>query len=190
MAPAQTVTSGWWAMASRSADTSPVISDPRCTPPIPPVANTDTPAAAARASDADTVVAPRSQRCARATGTSRSAALRAGPRMRACSCSATPTRATPSSTAVTAGTAPAARMAPVQRSSASALAGDGNPRWEKMVDSSATTARPSARAAATSGDTTGSITAAVCRQRRTSRVTASMWVVCGNVSTSSVRSWS
>ena len=45
LAPAHTVTTGWWAMASRSADTSPVSSAPRCTPPIPPVANTAMPAA-------------------------------------------------------------------------------------------------------------------------------------------------
>ena len=57
---------------------------------------------------ADTVVAPKSHRWARATARSRSAALRAGPRMRSCSPGSRPTRATPSSTAVTAGTAPAA----------------------------------------------------------------------------------
>ena len=85
MAPALTVTTGWWAMASRSADTSPVTSAPRWTPPIPPVANTAMPAAAASASDADTVVAPNDHRWATATARSRSAALRAGPRIRSCS---------------------------------------------------------------------------------------------------------
>ena len=71
-----------------------------------------------------------------------------------------PTRATPSSTAVTAGTAPPSRIAAMHRSSASRLAGDGRPRWEKIVDSSATTGSPAASAAATSADSRGSITTA------------------------------
>ena len=58
---------------------------------------------------AETVVAPNAQRWATATGRSRSAALRAGPRMRSCWSGSIPTRATPSSTAVIAGTAPAPR---------------------------------------------------------------------------------
>jgi pseudouridine-5'-phosphate glycosidase len=45
---------------------------------MPPVANTAIPAAAASASAPETVVAPSAQRCASATGTSRSAAFRAG----------------------------------------------------------------------------------------------------------------
>ena len=61
---------------------SPVSSEPRWTPPMPPVANTEMPAAAAIATEADTVEAPNSQRWAIATGTSRSAILRAAPRMR------------------------------------------------------------------------------------------------------------
>ena len=89
-APADTVITGCEAIASRSAEMSPVSSAPRCTPPIPPVANTDTPAAAAIATDADTVVAPNSQRWPTATATSRSAALRAGPRIRSCSSSVKP----------------------------------------------------------------------------------------------------
>ena len=155
LAPADTVTTGCDAIASRSAEMSPVSSLPRCTPPIPPVANTLTPAAAAIATDADTVVAPTSQRCPTATATSRSAALRAGPRIRSCSSSVSPSRTTPSSTAVTAGTAPPARTAAVHRSSASRLCGDGSPRWEKIVDSSATTGRPSSIAARTSSEQTG-----------------------------------
>ena len=63
--------------------------------------------------------------------------------MRSCSTGSRPTRATPSRIAVTAGTAPAPRIAAMQRSSASALAGDGRPRLEKIVDSRATTASPS-----------------------------------------------
>ena len=125
---------------------SPVRSEPRCTPPMPPVANTEMPAAAAMATDADTVEAPNSQRWAIATGMSRSAILRAGPRMRPASSSSSPTRTTPSSTAVTAGIAPPSRIAAVQRSSASRLAGDGRPRLEKIVDSSATTGTASASA--------------------------------------------
>ena len=142
MAPAHTVTSGWWAMASRSADTSPVTSAPRWTPPIPPVANTATPAAAASASDADTVVAPsvpalgqghRHVALGRLAGRAEDARVlvvgrrRRGPRRRARPSPPAPRRRPGS--------------APMQRSSASALAGDGSPRWEKIVDSSATTAR-------------------------------------------------
>ena len=77
--------------------------------------------------------------------------------------SSSPTRATPSRTAVSAGTAPRSRMAPVHRSSASALAGDGKPRLEKIVDSRATTATPSDSAVATSSDTSGSSTSSVCQ---------------------------
>ena len=68
-----------------------------------------------------------------------------------------PDASRPSITAVRAGTAPPATMAPRHRSSASALAGDGSPRCEKIVDSSATTGRPAASAAVTSAETTGSI---------------------------------
>ena len=139
LAPAHTVTTGCRARASRSALTSPVSEAPRCTPPMPPVANTATPPRCASATDADTVVAPTGHPCATATARSRSAALRAGPRIRSCSSGARPSRATPSSTAVTAGTAPPRRTAARQRSSASALAGLGRPRLEKIVDSSATT---------------------------------------------------
>lgn len=60
-------------------------------------------------------------------------------------CASTPATATPSSTAVIAGTAPAARIADSQRRSASSLCGDGSPSEEKIVDSRATTARPSAK---------------------------------------------
>ena len=66
-----------------------------------------------------------------------------------------PTRATPSITAVRAGTAPAVARQPVHRSRASAFAGDGSPRFEKIVDSRATTARPVASASATSLETVG-----------------------------------
>jgi hypothetical protein len=122
---------------------------------MPPVAKTAIPPAAARATDAETVVAPNSQPWATATARSRSAALRAVPRIRRCSVGSSPIRARPSSTAVIAGTAPAASIAFTQRSSASALAGDGNPRLEKIVDSSATTGPPDASASATAGERSG-----------------------------------
>jgi hypothetical protein len=53
----------------------------------------------------------------------------------------------------------------IQRSSASALNGAGSPKLEKMVDSSATTALPAARADRTSDEMTGVITHTVCRDR-------------------------
>ena len=130
-----------------------VTSEPRCTPPMPPVANARTPARWASATVADTVVTPTSHRWAAATPRSRSATLRLPDSTRATSSPSTPTRHTPSITAVIAGTAPAARIAPVQRVSAAALCGSGRPRLEKMVDSSATTGRCSAMAVATSSDT-------------------------------------
>ena len=99
-----------------------------------------------------------------------------------------PTRATPSSTAVTAGTAPPARIAAMHRSSASRFAGDGRPRWEKIVDSKATTGSPGGERGGDLGrqlrldhDTRS--------PSRTNRVTTSTWVVCGNVSTTAERSW-
>src|SRR5581483_3989068 len=151
--PAQTVTTGWRARAPRSALSSPLSAHSRWTPPIPPVANTVTPAAAASASEADTVVAAAGQRCAAATARSRSAALRSAARRRGSSPSSTPTRGSPSSTTVRAATAPASRTTSSERRSASAPAGPGSPRRLNTVDSSATTGRPSATAAATSGET-------------------------------------
>ena len=47
--------------------------------------------------------------------------------------------------------APPARTTATHRSSASRLAGEGSPRFEKIVDSSATTGAPAASASATSG---------------------------------------
>ena len=135
---------------------------PRWTPPMPPVANTETPAAAAM---------PRtptpSRRRTPTTGRSppgRRARPSCGP-ARGCVRSRrrrSPTRTIPSSTAVTAGIAPPSRIAAAQRSSASRLAGDGRPRLEKIVDSSATTGAASASAVATSSEQVGVITVAVC----------------------------
>ncbi len=129
---------------------SPVSAQPRWTPPMPPVANTSTPAFAANVTAAETVVAPYDQRWAMATARSRSATFRAGPQMR--SEAPRPRLATPSSTAVSAGTAPPERTAATHRSSASVLAGAGNPSSEKMVDSNATTGPPASSAAATSAE--------------------------------------
>ena len=60
--------------------------------------------------------------------------------------------------AVTAGSAPARRMAESQRPKASTLAGAGRPNVEKIVDSRATTGVPFATAAATCDDKRGKIT--------------------------------
>ena len=57
-APAQTTATGVWASSCRSALTSIVTSPPRCTPPMPPVANTRMPAMLARIIVVATVVAP------------------------------------------------------------------------------------------------------------------------------------
>jgi hypothetical protein len=129
-APAHTVTTGCDASASRSAETSPLSSTPRCTPPMPPVANTSMPARCASATLAETVVTPTSQPCAAATARSRSATLRVPSSTRSSSASLSPTRHCPSSTAVTAGTAPPSCTAAVQRRSASALCGTGRPSVE------------------------------------------------------------
>ena len=101
-APELTVTTGCAAIAPRSTLTSPVRSTPRCTPPMPPVANTWIPTAAASASDAETVVTPTASRCAIATGAP-FGDLAPPFRTRSCSVTSSPTRARPSSTAVTAG---------------------------------------------------------------------------------------
>jgi hypothetical protein len=58
-------------------------------------------------------------------------------------------RGMPSSTAIVAGVTPASRRIDSNSMAASWLRGRGRP-WEMIVDSSATTGRPSASAAATS----------------------------------------
>ena len=139
---------------------------PRWTPPMPPVANTETPAAAAmrhrrrhRRGAELPALGDRHRDVAlgHLAGRPEDAAR---PRRRR-----RPTRTVPSSTAVTAGIAPPSRIAAAQRSSASRLAGDGRPRLEKIVDSSATTGAPSASAVATSSEQVGVITVAVCHHR-------------------------
>jgi hypothetical protein len=56
--PAQTTATGVRASSSRSAEMSKLSPAPRCTPPMPPVANTRMPASAAMIIVAATVVAP------------------------------------------------------------------------------------------------------------------------------------
>lgn len=68
-APAQTTITGVWASSSRSAEMSMVVSAPRWTPPMPPVANTRIPAIWAMIMVVVTVVAPS---CPRAHSTARS----------------------------------------------------------------------------------------------------------------------
>ena len=107
--PAQTTATGVVASDCRSADSSQVLRASRCTPPRPPVAKTRMPARAARCEVAATVVAP----VPPARGQRRQVAgadlhdVVAG-RDRAQRISSSPTQARPSTTAMVAGTAPAA----------------------------------------------------------------------------------
>ncbi len=81
---------------------------PRWTPPRPPVAMNEMPAARMTASVPPTVVAPVA-RCSTAAARSRGPTLRADASKRASSSSVSPTTISPSSTPIVAGTAPAAR---------------------------------------------------------------------------------
>ena len=198
LAPAHTVMTGWWASASRSALTSPVSSAPRCTPPIPPVANTSIPADAASATDAETVVAPNSHRCATATARSRSAALRAGPRMRVVlgvvepdPCNAVEHGRDRGHRAARRGSPPCSGRAP-RRWPATATRGwrRSSTRGRRRRHRRTAPSRPPPTTSACS-------TASVC-QRRASRaaspsatnlVTASTWCVIGNRSSTSVCTW-
>ena len=58
LAPAQTTATPVLANSWRSAEISKVVSAPRCTPPMPPVANTLIPAISASIMVVATVVAP------------------------------------------------------------------------------------------------------------------------------------
>ena len=149
--PAHTTSTGTRPSTARSADTSWVCAAPRCTPPNPPVAKTRMPARHAKALVDATVVAP-VRPSAAATPRSRSESLStsSAAHNRCSAASSSPTCTTPSSIAIVAGTAPPARTAdsisrPIRR-----LSPRGNP-WARMVLSNATTGRPSASAAATSG---------------------------------------
>jgi hypothetical protein len=148
-APAQTTTTGDRASSTRSADSSNAGS--RCTPPMPPVANTGIPAAVQRARVPATVVAP-SRPCAIATGRSRAETLctPSRARKRSRSSPSSPRVGTPRTTAVTAGTAPRPTTAARIRASASRFEGTGSPCASTEL-SSATIGRRSRRAAATSG---------------------------------------
>ena len=149
LAPAHTTTTGDRASSARSADSSNAGS--RCTPPIPPVANTGIPAAVQSASAPATVVAP-SRPCAITTGRSRAETfwMPSRARKRSRSSPSRPRVGTPRTTAVTAGTAPRAVTAARIRRSASRLDGIGSPCARTEL-SSATIGRRSRRAAATSG---------------------------------------
>src|ERR1035437_1175703 len=118
---------------------------------MPPVANTGRPARAQRQSAAATVVAPSEPRTSD-HGMSRAEtfAIPERARNRSRSASSSPATATPRTTPVMAGTAPRARIAARMRRQASRFDGSGSP-WARTELSSATTARPSRRAAATSG---------------------------------------
>ena len=106
--PAETTSTGVFASCARSAETSGGSGNPRCTPPSPPVAMNEMPAARATASVPPTVVAP-TARCSTATARSRGPILRADASKRASSSSVSPTTISPSSTPIVAGTAPPAR---------------------------------------------------------------------------------
>ena len=163
--PAQTTAIAVRPSSSRSDEMSsdagaPVAdasSAPRWTPPMPPVANTRIPAAAAAIIVADTVVAAQPP-SASATARLGRAALRTDPAGAVASASSAaasnPTSSRPSRTATVAGTASGvSRTAASEADATSRFCGYGSP-WLISVDSSATTGRPSASAAATSGATT------------------------------------
>ena len=162
--PAQTTAIGVRPSSSRSDEMSSDAgtpprppSAPRCTPPIPPVANTRIPAACAAIIVAETVVAAQPPSLS-ATAIVGRAALRTEPAGAVASASSasasSPTSSRPSRIATVAGTAPSvSRTAASDASATSRFCGYGNP-WLMSVDSSATTGRPSARAEATSAATT------------------------------------
>mmetsp|Transcript_12038 Transcript_12038/g.50404 ORF Transcript_12038/g.50404 Transcript_12038/m.50404 type:complete len:217 (+) Transcript_12038:499-1149(+) len=152
LAPAQKTATGVLASSVRSAETSMDVSPPRCTPPTPPVTNTDTPARAASSAVAETVVAPVSRR-AMTAGTSRRETLRArapSSASRRRSASSSPTRGTPSMMATVAGVAPRARTIASTSRAICRFWGYGMP-CDTMVLSRATTAPPEASASATDG---------------------------------------
>ena len=151
LAPAHTTITGVCASSSRSADMSKLRAAPRCTPPMPPVANAAMPAARAAIMVAATVVEPVAP-VARATARSARLTLSTSRAVDNASSAvpSNPTRSRPSETAMVAGTAPAPRTSASTARAVSRLVGEGMP-CVMMVDSSATTGRPSFRASATSG---------------------------------------
>src|SRR6187200_538922 len=166
LGPAQTTATGVRPSSSRSDEMSKVGWDPVppdagatparapwWTPPIPPVAKTEIPAAWAAIIVAETVVAAQPPPVSAAAMLGR-AALRtepAGAVARAVrAASSRPTSMRPALIATVAGTAPAARTAASDALATSMFCGYGRP-WLISVDSRATTGPPAATAAETSG---------------------------------------
>jgi hypothetical protein len=123
LAPAEITAIGVFASAYRSCETS--LPSPRCTPPMPPVANTRMPAPAASTAVALTVVAALA---ARARCTARSVApalakLAPSAASRSSVSGSRPTWATPSTIAIVAGVAPPSATASSSACATSRLAG-------------------------------------------------------------------
>ena len=143
--PEHTTATGVEASTSRSADTSHDDVSPgggRCTPPSPPVPNTPMPAACASSAVDAIVVAP-SRPSAIAGPRSRAdsfASSASGSHTRSSSLPASPTHSRPSSTAIVAGTAPAARTASSTAVATLRLRPGGRPCASSVL-SSATTGR-------------------------------------------------
>ena len=131
----------------RSADSSKVVPASRCTPPIPPVANTRMPACEASSAVAATVVPPVGP-WAMATGRSRTLSFTAAslPASRSSSSPRGRRAATPSSIAIVAGTAPRSATACSNSRAAAMFSGRGRP-WVMIVDSRATSGCPVAQRA-------------------------------------------
>ena len=128
---------------------------PRCTPPIPPVANTRIPAAWHAIIVAATVVAPQPPPAIAAARLRRDT-FSTDPRGAVPSVSRSsresPTSSRPALSATVAGTAPVSRMAASASVATSTFCGWAMP-WLISVDSRPTTGRPSRSASATSGAT-------------------------------------
>ena len=112
LAPAQTTITGVWASSSRSAEMSMVVSAPRCTPPMPPVAKTWIPAMWAMIMVVATVVAPSASQATSAGRSRRLALVTLRPILPRYSISSwvNPAFSRPPMTAMVAGMAPASRM--------------------------------------------------------------------------------
>ncbi len=139
LAPAQTTIMGVRPSSMRSAETSMLLSAPRCTPPMPPVTNESMPALAATTIVPATVVPParlkaragaRSRRLTLTAGSVRGVA---GSARAVSSASERPTRTRPSRSAMVAGTAPCARTIASTDCAVVRFAGKGMPavRWAK-----------------------------------------------------------
>ena len=115
LTPAETTVIRQRPRTPRSADSSKVVPASRCTPPIPPVANTRMPAREASNAVAATVVPPVVP-WAMATGRSRTLSLTAAslPASRSSSSASSPTCGTPSIMAIVAGTAPRSATASLE----------------------------------------------------------------------------